>query len=74
MEAMAAGLPVVTYPLNVEELPVVHEEHVMIARTPEQFVSLTAMLLNDAGMRVRLGTSARRLILQGSRGAVQRPE
>lgn len=65
MEAMAAGLPVVTYPLNIEELPAVHEEHVMIAQTPGEFVSLTANLLNDAGTRVRLGTSARRLILQG---------
>ena len=64
MEAMAAGLPVVTYPLNVEELPAVHDEHVLVARSPEEFVRHTTRLLNDAGTRVRLGTSARRLILQ----------
>ena len=64
MEAMAAGLPVVTYPVNVEELPVTPDEHLLLAGSSEEFVRQTARLLNDAGLRKRLGENARRLMFQ----------
>jgi glycosyltransferase involved in cell wall biosynthesis len=64
MEAMAAGLPVVTYPVNIEELPVEHGVHLMIAGSPGEFVRHTLTLLQQPEMRKRLGLNARRLMME----------
>ncbi len=64
MEAMAAGLPVVTYPVNIEELPVEHGVHLMIAGNSDEFVQHTLTLLHQPEMRKRLGLNARRLMME----------
>lgn len=63
LEAMSAGMPIVTYPVNVEELPVRHGEHLMVADTEEQFIAYTLRLLQNADLRISLGQRARNLIV-----------
>lgn len=63
-EAMAMGKAVVSTSVGVEGLPVVHNEHVAIADTPETFASTIVELLGNSGEARRLGQSARRFVEQ----------
>jgi glycosyltransferase involved in cell wall biosynthesis len=62
LEAMAAGLPIVTYPGNIEELPVQHGVHLMIARSQQGLAELVRFLLNEPQLRSELGRAARCLV------------
>jgi glycosyltransferase involved in cell wall biosynthesis len=62
LEAMAAGLPVVSTPEGAEGLDVVSGEHLLIARDVDEFVSGVAQLLHDEGMARYLAANGRKLV------------
>jgi polysaccharide biosynthesis protein PslH len=63
-EAMAMGKAVVSTSVGVEGLPVIHNENVMVADTPEGFATAILELLENQTKRKALGRSARRFVLQ----------
>ena len=62
LEAMAAGMAVVTTRLGSEGIGVQSEVHVLYAETPDQFVEQIKRLIDDAGFRQRLGERARQYV------------
>jgi len=48
--------------VGVEGLPVVPDEHLLVADEPEKFASAVVRLLNDVPTRQRIGQAARRLV------------
>ena len=62
LEAMAAGLPVVSTPEGAEGLEVVAGEHILIARNEDEFAGCAIRLLNDNSLVQSLTTKARRLV------------
>ncbi len=64
LEAFAAYVPVVSTTLGAEGLDVTPEEHLLLADTPEAFVSQITRLLTDAALYRHLQLNARRLIEQ----------
>jgi polysaccharide biosynthesis protein PslH len=62
LEAMAAGLPVVSTPEGAEGLEVVAGEHILIARNEDEFAGCVIRLLNDSSLVQSLTTKARRLV------------
>ncbi len=61
LEALAAGLPVVTTSVVVEGLELVDKQHGLIADDREAAVAAILRLLDDPDERRRLGAAARRL-------------
>jgi glycosyltransferase involved in cell wall biosynthesis len=59
VEALAAGVPIVSTSLGVEGLGVIERNLVMLAETPEEFGAAVARLLSDEALRRRLGTEGR---------------
>src|SRR5213594_2238906 len=62
LEAMAAGLPIVTTSIGIEGIDAAHERDVLIGDDPPSLVLAVERLLGDASERVRLGTAARQLV------------
>lgn len=62
LEAMAAGLAVVSTPEGAEGLEVVSGEHLLIARDVDEFVRGVVRLLHDEGMARYLAANGRRLV------------
>ncbi|HEY5975562.1 MAG TPA: glycosyltransferase family 4 protein, partial [Geobacteraceae bacterium] len=62
LEAMAAGLPVVTTARGSEGLVVRDGEQLLIADTPQLFSEAAVRLLQDRHLSSRLATSGRRLV------------
>jgi glycosyltransferase involved in cell wall biosynthesis len=62
LEAMAAGLPVVTTAKGCEGLEVRHEEHLMIADSPEEFAAAVTRVMDDADLRRTISQKARLLV------------
>jgi len=62
LEAMAAGLPVVSTPEGAEGLEVASGEHLLIARDVDEFVSGVVGLLQDEGMARYLTANGRKLV------------
>lgn len=62
LEAMAAGLPVVSTPEGAEGLDVVPGEHLLIARNADEFVWQVMRVLQDEGMVRYLAANARKLV------------
>jgi polysaccharide biosynthesis protein PslH len=62
LEAMAAGLPVVTTSKGCEGIEVVHREHLLIADSPDAFASEVLGLLRNDGLRRSIIENARRLV------------
>ncbi len=62
IEAMAAGLPVVTTRLGAEGLRAAHEREVLIADGPRELAHQVVRLLKDAELRERLAEAGRELV------------
>jgi sugar transferase (PEP-CTERM/EpsH1 system associated) len=63
-EAMAMGKAVVSTTVGAEGLPVVADEHLVLADGPEPFARAVLDLLRDAPRRDRLGWAARSLVVK----------
>ncbi len=61
LEAMAAGLPIVTTPIGIEGIEAGHDREVLIGDTPGAMVTAVVRLLGEPSERRRLGGAARRL-------------
>lgn len=59
LEMFAMGRAVVSTSVGAEGLGVTHDEHLLIADTPEQFAKEVVGLLRDNARRARLGAEAR---------------
>lgn len=64
LEAMAAGLPVVSTRFGVAGLSVRDGEHVLLAETPEELAEAASRLLADRALAEALSLSARQLVEQ----------
>jgi polysaccharide biosynthesis protein PslH len=64
LEALAAGKPVVTTSVGMEGLNVEDGRHLLVADSPEEFAKAVVSLLNNPGLRHRLGASGRKLVEQ----------
>jgi glycosyltransferase involved in cell wall biosynthesis len=63
LEAFASGVPVVALPQSCEAMPGARDgEHLLIARTPEDFARKCAELLGDEALSARLARAARELV------------
>ncbi len=62
LEAMAAGIPVVTTAKGCEGIDVVADEHLVVADQPERFAGAVCRLLADRDAALRLTGNARRLV------------
>ncbi len=62
LEAMAAGLPVVTTSKGCEGIAAVHNRHLLIADTAADFAAAIHRLLGDADLRRTLTREARKLV------------
>jgi glycosyltransferase involved in cell wall biosynthesis len=62
LEAMAAGVPVVSTRLGAEGLEVVHGENILLAETPEEFVRALQDLSGAVTLRAKLVEGGRRLV------------
>jgi glycosyltransferase involved in cell wall biosynthesis len=76
LEAMAAGIPVVTTSAGAEGLPVQTGEHLFLADTPHAMREALQLLLDDADLRRSVSQSARQLTAGrfSWRGSVDRLE
>ncbi len=61
LEAMAAGLPIVTTSVGIEGIQAIHQQHVLIADTIPDLCGEVERLLQDASAQLRLGSGARKL-------------
>lgn len=61
LEAMAAGLPIVTTGIGIEGIEAAHDREVLIADDPSAAAAAILRLLDDPSERRRLGAAARRL-------------
>jgi glycosyltransferase involved in cell wall biosynthesis len=64
LEAMACGIPVVSTPLGAEGLPAKDGENILLARTPAELADRTVRLLEDGGLREKIGASGRELMVE----------
>jgi glycosyltransferase involved in cell wall biosynthesis len=62
VEAMSKGKPVISTRLGAEGLDVVHDEHLLLADTPDNFAHEVARVLGDPSLAVRLGRAGRQLM------------
>ena len=62
VEAMAAGVPVVTTPVGTQGLDVTSGEHLMIADEPAAFAERVLAVLSDPALAERMGQSGRRYV------------
>lgn len=62
LEAMSLRTPVVATSKGAEGLDVQHDEHLLIADTPEHFADQVVRLLKDPALRERLTENAYRLV------------
>jgi glycosyltransferase involved in cell wall biosynthesis len=61
LEALAAGLPIVTTKLAAEGIDLQHERSALFAEEPEAFASAIARLMDDSALRIRLAAAGRAL-------------
>ena len=58
LASMAAGLPVISTDIGIEGLELTDGKHVLVARTPEEFVSQTVRILKDHALYVSIQEQA----------------
>lgn len=63
LENMALGKPIITTSEGARGVNVIHDEHVIIADSPKDFVDAMLELNNNAEKRIRLGTAARDFVI-----------
>lgn len=63
LEAMAAGMPIVSSAMGTEGLAVGHERELLLADEPEDFARQVERLLAEPELRARLGAAGRRYAL-----------
>ena len=64
LEAMALQTPVISTMKGAEGLNAIHNTHLLIADTPEQFAHCTLKLLSDSILRKELASNAYKLVQQ----------
>jgi sugar transferase (PEP-CTERM/EpsH1 system associated) len=64
LEAMAAGLPLVSTTLGVEGIALSPGQHALLADTPQDFAEAILSLLADPERRRTLGAAARQFVLE----------
>ncbi|MBI5452921.1 glycosyltransferase family 4 protein, partial [Candidatus Gottesmanbacteria bacterium] len=62
LEAMAAGLPVVTTPTGIEGLGVEHGREALVGINPSDLAKFTIQLLTDVSLYTKLATNGRKLV------------
>lgn len=62
LEAMAAGTPVVSTSIGLAGIAARHEEHALIADTPDSFADSAARVLVDRDLARKLAANARKLV------------
>lgn len=62
LEAMAAGLPLVSTPMGMEGIAAEDGAHYLAGETPAALATAITRLLGDAGLRDRLATAAGQLV------------
>ena len=62
LEAMAAGVPVVSTTLGAEGLEVQHDENILIADTNEELVEAITTMVENETRRHRLSAAGRTLV------------
>lgn len=62
VEGFAVGTPVVATRLACGDLPVIHEQHLLIADSPRQFCEHVLRLFSDAKLRTQMVLRARRVV------------
>ncbi|MCF6236502.1 MAG: glycosyltransferase family 4 protein [Gammaproteobacteria bacterium] len=62
LDAMALGKAIVAHPIACEGIDVKHNESIMFAKTAQQFIEYTYMLLNTPSKIKELGENARAII------------
>jgi sugar transferase (PEP-CTERM/EpsH1 system associated) len=63
LEAMAAGVPVVTSPVAAGGVDATSPEHFLVATTPEEYTEAILRVLDDPGERRRLAVAGRERVL-----------
>jgi glycosyltransferase involved in cell wall biosynthesis len=64
IEAMASGRAIVSTPIGSEGFPVTHNEHLLLARTAQEFAASIIMLLTNDAVRKRIEVAAREFAWQ----------
>jgi glycosyltransferase involved in cell wall biosynthesis len=62
LEAMAMDIPVVATPQSCAALEVTNGENILMAEEPEEFAQRVLELLDDEGLRERIGSNGRRYV------------
>lgn len=64
LEAMAAGVPVVTTPLGIDGIKVINQQHALVADTATGLAEAAVKLLTYPSLGRNIATAARKLITQ----------
>jgi glycosyltransferase involved in cell wall biosynthesis len=62
LEAMAQEKPVVSTSVGCEGLEVIPDKDIIIANDPKEFADRTVKLLEDEGLRIKIGLNGRKLV------------
>lgn len=62
LNALAMGLPVVSTNVGCEGISARHEEHILLADSPDDFAAQVVRLLKDRALRTRLGAAGREFV------------
>jgi glycosyltransferase involved in cell wall biosynthesis len=74
LEAFALKTPVIATSKGAEGLEVVHDEHLLIANSPEEYTQQTLRLLQDEQLREKLVSKAYKLVEEKYDWAVIMPK
>ena len=64
LEAAACGIPIVSTSLGAEGLPLRHEEHLLLADTPEAFAQAIIRVVRDRGFATTMAAACRAYVQQ----------
>lgn len=65
LEAMAAGIPVITSNIGVDGIAVIPGKHVIVANSTQEWVDSISAVLNDSDLRMHLSENSKRYVLNG---------